>query len=101
MATTSRVGQPARIGHWGLTVNNLVAPTEWVIVCYPDEGKRHTDPCDVVGRVPYGRDPDGEATHLAETGMPSGTAMSLIFQVEAKRMSPKAAEADLGYRPIS
>jgi hypothetical protein len=52
-------------------------------------------------RLPYTGHPEADATRLTETGMPIGTAMTLIFQVEAKHASPKAAEADLGYRPVS
>jgi hypothetical protein len=101
MATTSRIGQPARIGHWGLTVDKMTNPTEWIVLRYPEESKRHTDRHEIVRRVPYAGDPEGEAAQFAESGMATGTAMSLVFQVEAKRASPKAADADLGYRPVS
>jgi hypothetical protein len=101
MATTSRIGQPGRKGHWGLTVDRMINPSKWIIIRYPDDGKRHADPYEVVAEVLYGRNPDVEVTRLIDAGMPKGTAMSLIFQVEAKRSSPKAAEADLGYRPVS
>jgi hypothetical protein len=79
----------------------MAHPSEWVVVKYPDDGRRHTDPCEIVGRLPYDGDPDVAARYLTETGMSRGTALSLIFQVEAKRNSPKASDADAGYRPVA
>src|SRR5438132_14369711 len=101
MTTTTKIGEPARIGSWGLTVDNMTNPSEWIIIRYQGEGKRHTDPHEIVRRVPYAGDPEGEAAQFVKTGMPQGTAMSLLFQVEAKRASPKAADVDVGYRPVA
>jgi hypothetical protein len=98
MATVTRIGEPARKGRWGLTVDNMTRPSEYIVVKYPDEGERHSDPCEIIRRLPYVDDPIAE---LAETGIPKGTASTLRWRVAMKLASPKAADTELGYRPVS
>jgi hypothetical protein len=97
MASTLKVGEPARVGRWGLTVDSLVSPCDWVVVRYPDEGKRHSEPHEILRRLPYVNDP---RVVLVEIGMSEGTATTLLFNAEVKRLSPKAAESDRGFRPV-
>jgi hypothetical protein len=100
MATATKVGEPARVAGWGLAVDNLTHPNQFIVLRYPDEARRHTEPYEEVLRLPYVEPTPGIAA-LVVTGLPKGTAAKLIFQVEMKRASPKAADADLGYRPVS
>jgi hypothetical protein len=98
MATATKVGEPARVGRWGLTVDSMTNPAEYVITKYPDDGQRHSDPFEIVCRIPYLNDPIGA---LVETGIPKGTASTLRWRVAMKLASPKAADTDLGDRPVS
>jgi hypothetical protein len=96
MTTTLRIGSPVRYGDWGLTVDKMDKPSEYVVLRYLTKGRRHAEPYDEV-RVPYVLSPDLLA---AKTNMPLGTANVLVNAVELKRLSPKAADADEGYRPV-
>jgi len=98
MATVTKIGEPARVGRWGLTVDNMTHPSEYVIVSYPGEGQRHADPCEIVRRLPYVDDP---IAAFVETGIPKGTANTLRWRVAMKLASPKVADTELGYRPVS
>jgi hypothetical protein len=101
MATATKIGEPARVGRSGLTVDSLTHPTEYIVLRYPDEGRRHTEPYEEALRLPFADDPTAAINGLVEAGLPHGAAAKLVFQVEMKRISPKAADADLGYRPVS
>jgi hypothetical protein len=97
MASTLRIGSPARFRDWGLTVDKMDNPSQYVVLRYLTEGRRHAEPYEEVARVRYELDPD----LLSErTTMPKGTARILVNAVEMKRLSPKAADADEGYRPV-
>jgi hypothetical protein len=97
MTTTLRIGSPARFRDWGLTIDQMENPSQYIVLRYLTEGRRHAEPYEEVGRVPYELDPDLLA---ARTTMPKGTAKILVNAVEMKRLSPKAADADEGYRPV-
>jgi hypothetical protein len=101
MATTTKIGEPARVGHWGLAVDSLIHSTQYIILQYPDEARRHTEPYVEVRHLPYVDNADQAIPALREAGLPKGIAAKLVFQLEMKRRSPKAADADLGYRPVS
>ncbi len=101
MATTTKIGEPARVGHSGLTVDSLTHPTQFIVLRYPDKARRHTEPYEQARRVSYVDNADRAIEALQEAGLPKGIAAKLVFQLEMKRASPKAADADSGYRPVS
>jgi hypothetical protein len=101
MTTTTKIGEPARVGRFGLTVDSLTHSTTYVVLRYPDEARRHTEPYEEALRLPYVDNADRAILALQEAGLPKGIAAKLVFQLEMKRASPKAADADLGYRPVS
>ena len=100
MATTTKIGEPARVGHLGLAVDSLTNSTHYIILQYPDEAKRHTEPYEELQRIPYVDNADRAILTLQEAGLQKGIAAKLVFQLEMKRTSPKAADADSGYRPV-
>jgi hypothetical protein len=100
MATLTKISEPARAGRTGLTVDSLTHPTEYVVLGYPDAARRHTEPSEEMVRIPYVHNADRGIVALVEAGLPKGIATKLVFQLEMKRNSPKAADADLGNRPI-
>jgi hypothetical protein len=100
MATTTKIGEPARVGHFGLAVDSLTNSTQYIILQYPDETRRHTEPYKELQRIPYLDNADRAIAALREAGLPEGIAAKLVFQLEMKRLSPKAADADTGYRPV-
>ena len=100
--TATRISEPARHREWGLTVDKLALPTEYVVVRYPSEGVRHSEPFNTVARFAYTAGLEATIAELIRhTGMPEKTASALAFRVSMKLTSPKAADADLGYRPVS
>jgi hypothetical protein len=99
--TATRIAEPARHKDWGLTVDKMALPAEFIVVRYPGDGRRHGEPYDEVARVPYTVGVDAAIAQLIErTGMPDKTASALVFRVSMKLASPKAADADSGYRPV-
>ncbi len=83
--TTLKVGSPAWYRGWGLTLDKMGQPAEYIVL---RGDKELSEP---VCRVAYNPNP----TVLAETsGMPEGVARKLVSDVEAKR-------SDQGYRPIN
>lgn len=98
-ATTTRVGEPARQGRWGLTVDNMHVPSEYVVLEYSASGRRHAEPATAVQRVPYAAWLSPE-TLAAWARMPPSTARWLVTAVAIKLASPKASAAELGWRPI-
>jgi hypothetical protein len=101
MATATKIGEPARVGRSGLTVDSLTHPSEYIVLRYPDDARRHREPYEEALRIPFVHDPTAAINRLVEAGLPQGAAAKLVFQVEMKRVSPKAADADLGYRPVT
>jgi hypothetical protein len=97
MATTYRVGSPARFRDWGLTVNDMTRPTEYIVLQYLNEGRRHGEPYVEVCRPAYDPNP---AVLAERAGMPEGVARKLVSDVEMKRLSGKTSMADQGYRPV-
>ena len=96
MATTYRVGSPARYRNWGLTLDDMAHPAKYIVLRYLSEGRRHQEPYEEVGRFAYEPNPG----ILAEkSGMPDGVARKLVSDVEVKRLSPKAASQDS--RPVN
>jgi len=100
MATAYKIGEPARVGRWGLTVDSLTRPGQYVVLRYANEHRRHTEPFEEVRRIPYLYDDEAAIAALGQVGMAKGTATQLVVQVELKRISPKAADADSGIRPV-
>jgi hypothetical protein len=101
MTTATRIAEPARHRDWGLTVDKMALPTEFIVVRYASEGTRHSEPFEQVARLPYSAGVEAATAGLVErTGMPEKTASALVFRVSMKLASPKAADADLGYRPV-
>jgi len=101
VATLGRLGQPARIGSWGLTVDNLANPNQYVVIRYRSEGKQHTEDYEVASRVPYAAFSEAVAADLARlTEMPESVARRLVWHVTMKLATDRAAEAEGGYRPV-
>jgi hypothetical protein len=99
--TATKIGEPARHRDWGLTVDKLSNPTEYVVIRYPTEGRRHAEPFTEVQRFAYTANGDRAVAELVErTEMPKPTASSLVMAVSVKLVSPKAADADSGHRPV-
>jgi hypothetical protein len=99
--TATKIGEPARHRDWGLTVDKLLHPTEYVVIRYPADGQRHSEPFTEVQRLPYVGNADEAIAELVErTEMPRPSATSLVFAIGAKLNSPKAADADSGHRPV-
>src|SRR5260370_17151247 len=100
MSTAARIGERARHRDWGLTVDKMALPAEFIVVRYPTQGSRHTEPFEEVARLPYTAGIEAAIAELVErTGMPDKTASGLVFRLSMKLNSPKAADADLDYPP--
>lgn len=96
--TVTRIGEPARYNDWGLTVDSMAHPTEYVVLRYTTWGRRHEESFEEIARLPYESDP--RATLVERTAMPKGTASMLATRLAVKLASPRAAMADVGYRPV-
>ena len=96
--TTAKVGRPVRHGEWGLTVDNMASPAEYIAIRYRDSGRRHSELFDEVARIPYELTPERALVKM--TGMSEVTASTLVRLLGLKLISPKAGMADLGYRPV-
>jgi hypothetical protein len=95
------LGQPARIGSWGLTVDDLANPNEYVVIRYRSEGRRHSEDFEIVRHLSCAALSEERASDLARlTGMPEGVARQLIWQVAMKLATDRATEAETGYRPV-
>jgi hypothetical protein len=98
--TATHIAQPARHGDWGLTVDKLSQPSEFVVIRYPAQGRRHSEPSTLALRLPYTENADEAIAELVEKAeMPRPTAVSLVMAVSAKLESPKVGDADTAIRP--
>lgn len=91
--TLTRWQLAARVGKWGLDVDDRADPSQWIVLAYPPENtdKRHSEPCDVVLRLAYQDIDDAFAEEPSrQTTMPLGIARQLLNQVGAKRASYRA-----------
>lgn len=99
--TATKIGEPARHRDWGLTVDKLSHPTEYVVIRYPTVGRHHAEPFTAVQRLPYIANADDAIAELVvRAQMPKPSAVSLVMAVGAKIESPRGAGADSGYRPV-
>jgi len=97
--TATHIAQPARHGDWGLNVDKLVQPSEFVVFRYPAEGRRHSEPSSEVQRLPYIANADAAILELVEkAGMPKPAAVSLVMAIGAKLASAKVEDADTARR---
>lgn len=87
--TATHVAQPARLGEWGLNVDEQTSPSEFVVYRYPASGRRHSEPSTVAGRLRYIENGDEAVAALVSAGMPKSTAKSLVMAVTAKIESAK------------
>jgi hypothetical protein len=100
--TATHIAQPARHGDWGLTVDKLSKPSQLVVIRYPNQGRRHSEPSTVALRLPYIEDADTALAELVEKAeMPRPTAISLVMALSAKLESPKVGDADTAVRPTA
>lgn len=101
MTTITKLGEPARLDNYGLTVDNYASPSTFIALRYPDKGSRHREPFERLPEVPCG--PPDEATAHAlvmATGMPASTARILLHRVTMKLASPYGGDADGSNRPV-
>jgi len=92
--TATHVEQPARHRVWGLIVDSLPRPAEFVVIRYPSEGRRHSEPFTEVMRLPYIENADAAVAALVyRAAMPKPTAVSLVMAVSAKIQSAKLRRA--------
>lgn len=99
--TAAKIGEPARYGVWGLTVDKMSHPREFVITRYADDNRRHTTPYEEVARIAYTPNVESAVVELTEkVGISRGTATALVFRLSMKLASSRAASADLGVRPV-
>ena len=94
MATTTRVNEYARVGSWGLKIIAVEdSQAEYELIRYPEAGRRHSAPYEVMGRVTFpGFTDEGlDATNdwMMSLGAPEGTAGKLRNQAWMKFVSPK------------
>jgi hypothetical protein len=98
MATATRIGSPFRYREWGVTVDNMTAPVELILLHYSaDATVRQFDGYDREQRIAF---PADVRTTLIELGLTEGEANSLANGLKLKLISPKAADAEPGYRPV-
>ncbi len=71
-------------------MDKLSKPSEFVVIRYPDQGRRHSEPSTVTLRLPYIDDADAAIAELvARAEMPRPTAISLVMAVSAKLDLPR------------
>src|SRR5260370_36718824 len=75
----TRLVRPVRRGIWGLTLDSLANPTMDIVLRYPTEGWRHSEPYAELCRLPYKTD---YLAMGAQTAMPEGTAKFLDCAIE-------------------
>lgn len=95
--TIAKVGAPAHWRGWGLTVDSMAAPTEFIVLQPAQQGAFES--FQAAQRLPFVETSPQTLAH--RTGMPEGTAAALLTQLAMKLASPKAAMADIGWRSVT
>ena len=89
--SAARVAEPARRGLWGLDVDQVAEPQEFILYRYRTEERRHSEQHYVAARVPYRSAPGAAIAEIrsvvGEIGEP--TLKTLITQLSAKLASPR------------